>query len=51
MLVVPDSELRAFHADAFPAGVVIVDGVVRSNGLLSSRGAVRVLVRALNEND
>jgi hypothetical protein len=47
MLIVPDAELRAFHADSFPAGVVIIDGVVDSNSLLSSQGAVRMLVRAL----
>jgi hypothetical protein len=51
MLIIPDAELRAFHADAFPAGVVIVDGIVRSNALLSSQGAVRVLAQALNEGN
>lgn len=51
MLIVPDAELRAFEADSFPAGVVIVDGIVRSNSLLSSQGAVRVLVRAVNNSN
>lgn len=51
MLIVPDAELRAFHADTFPAGVVIVDGIVRSNVPLSSQGAVRVLAQALNEGN
>jgi hypothetical protein len=51
MLIVSDAELRAFHADSFPAGVVIVDGVVRSNVLLSSQGAVRVLAQALNQGN
>jgi hypothetical protein len=51
MLIVPDAELRAFQADSFPAGVVMVDGIVRSNSLLSSQGAVRMLVRALNNSN
>jgi hypothetical protein len=47
MIVVPDSTLRAFHADSFPAGIAIRDGVVRSNGVLSSKGAQRLLFRSL----
>jgi hypothetical protein len=43
VLVVPDAELNAFHADSFPAGIVIRDGVVRSNSVLSSRGQKRCL--------
>ena len=50
MIVVPDAELRAFHADSFPAGIAIRDGVVRSNSVLSSRGAERLLIQALMDN-
>jgi hypothetical protein len=49
MLIVPDVELSAFHADSFPAGIVIRDGVVRSNSVLSSPGAERMLLRALTD--
>jgi hypothetical protein len=49
VLVVPDAELNAFHADSFPAGIVIRDGVVRSNSVLSSRGAEKMLVRTLTD--
>jgi hypothetical protein len=47
MIVVPDSTLRAFHADTFPAGIAIRDGVVRSNSVLSSQGAERLLFQSL----
>jgi hypothetical protein len=47
MIVVPDSALRAFHSDTFPAGIGIRDGVVRFNGVLSSRGAGRLLLQSL----
>jgi hypothetical protein len=49
MLIVPDIELRAFHADSFPLGIVVSGGVVRWNSILSSRGAERMLVHALND--
>jgi hypothetical protein len=49
MLIVPDSELRAFHADSFPSGIVVSGGVVRWNSVLSSRGAERMIVHALND--
>jgi hypothetical protein len=49
MLIVPDIELRAFHADSFPSGIVVSGGVVRWNSVLSSRGAERMLVHALND--
>jgi hypothetical protein len=49
MLIVPDVELRAFHADSFPSGIVISGGVVRWNSVLSSRGAERMLVHTLND--
>lgn len=37
LLIVPDIELRAFHADSFPSGIVVSGGVVRWNSVLSSR--------------
>ncbi|HEY5315982.1 MAG TPA: hypothetical protein VIK18_25870, partial [Pirellulales bacterium] len=49
MLIVPDAELNVLHADVFPAGVAIRDGIVRSNTVLSSRGSERMLLRALGE--
>jgi hypothetical protein len=49
VVVVPDAELSAFHADSFPAGIVIRDGVVRSNSVLSSRGAEKMLIRTLTD--
>jgi hypothetical protein len=49
MLIVPDTELSAFHTDTFPAGIVIRDGIVRSNSPLSGRGAQHMLIRALND--
>jgi hypothetical protein len=50
VLVVPDKELERFHADTFPAGILIRDGVVRSNGVLSTRGAEKELVRMLPDH-
>jgi hypothetical protein len=47
MLIVPNAELSTFHIDSFPAGIAIRDGIVRSNSILSSRGAEHMLVRAL----
>jgi hypothetical protein len=47
MIVVPDSGLRAFHADTFPAGIGIRDGIVRFNSALLSRGAARLLFQSL----
>lgn len=47
MILVPDSAFRAFHADTFPAGIGIADGIVRFNSALSSRGAARLLVQSL----
>jgi hypothetical protein len=49
MLIVPDAELSAFHIDSFPAGIAMRDGVVRSNGILSSQGAEHMLLRALGD--
>jgi hypothetical protein len=47
VLVVPDSELKVFHADSFPAGIVIRDGIVRSNAVLSTQGSERLLLGAI----
>jgi hypothetical protein len=49
MIVVPDSTLRAFHSDSFPAGIAIRDGKVRSNGVLSSKGAQRLLLQSVTK--
>jgi hypothetical protein len=49
MLVVPDSVLKAFHADTFPAGIAVRDGRVRFNGTLSGRGAARLLLQSLTD--
>ncbi len=46
VLVVPESELNIFHADSFPAGIVIRDGIVRSNAVLSTQGSERLLLGA-----
>ncbi len=50
ILIVPDTELSVFHIDSFPAGIVIRDGIVRSNSVLSSQGSERVLLRALADH-
>jgi hypothetical protein len=47
VLVVPDAEMNAFHADSFPAGVVIRDGFVHSNSVLSTQGSERLLLGAM----
>jgi hypothetical protein len=43
LLVVPDAMLSAFHADSFPAGILIRNGTVLSNSVISSHGAERCL--------
>lgn len=50
ILIVPDSVLSDFHSDTFPAGILIRDGTVLSNAVLSSEGAERLLVGALAGN-
>jgi hypothetical protein len=47
ILIVPDSVLSKFHGDVFPAGMVMRDGIVLSNIVLSSEGTERLLVNAL----
>jgi hypothetical protein len=51
LLVVPDSVLQEFHADTFPAGIAVKDGTVRFNGVLSGRGATRLLLQSLSGSD
>ena len=50
ILIVPDSVLSEFHSDVFPAGILMRDGRVLSNIVLSSEGAERLLVNAFAEN-
>ncbi len=50
ILIVPDSVLSEFHSDTFPAGILMRDGAVLSNIVLSSEGAERLLVNAFAEN-
>lgn len=50
MLIVPEAELDAFHVDSFPAGILIRDGIVRSNNVFSSRGAERMLLRKVTDH-
>jgi hypothetical protein len=47
ILLVPDSVLSQFHSDVFPAGILMHDGTVLSNIVLSSEGAERLLVNAI----
>lgn len=47
ILIVPEAELDSFCADSFPAGILIRNGTVLSNGVLSGGGAEKLLVNAL----
>jgi hypothetical protein len=47
VLVVPDEELNVFHADSFPAGIVVHDGIMRFNTVLSTQGPERLLLSAI----
>jgi hypothetical protein len=47
ILIVPKAELDSFYAESFPAGILIRNGTVLSNGVLSGQGAERLLVNAL----
>jgi hypothetical protein len=40
----PNKELNVFHADSFPSGIVIRDGIVRFNSVLSTQGSERLLL-------
>jgi len=48
MVIVPNAELSVFHVDSFPAGIVIREGTLLWNGVLSSQGAERMLLSALS---
>jgi hypothetical protein len=47
LLVVPDAELNAFHADQYPAAVVISNGTVSSNVVLSDAGSIRMALHGI----
>lgn len=47
LLIVPDDQLRAFHADVFSTGVVIREGLVVSNAVMAGEGAMRMLLLTL----
>jgi hypothetical protein len=51
ILIVPDSVLSEFYSDVFPVGILIRDGTVLSNSVLSSEGAERLLVNAFGQKD
>jgi hypothetical protein len=51
LLVVPDGELRSFHTDQFPAGIVIREGTVVSNAVLADEGAQRLALQSLQTTD
>ena len=44
LLIVPDAELRAFHASQYPAGIAIQNGKVTFNAALTDEGAVRMML-------
>jgi hypothetical protein len=48
MVVVPNAELSAFHVDSFPDGIVIREGTLLWNGVLSSQGAERMLLSGVS---
>jgi hypothetical protein len=50
MVIVPNAELSLFHVDSFPAGIVIHEGTVRWNGILSNQGAERMLLSTLSDH-
>ena len=50
ILIVPGSVLSEFHDDVFPAGILMRDGTVFFNIVVSSVGAERILVIAFAEN-
>ncbi len=47
LLIVPDAELKALHADTFPAGVVVREGKITANGPLVGEGWVRLVLLGL----
>ncbi len=51
MVIVPHAELSLFHIDSFPSGVVIREGTLLWNGVLSSQGAERMLFSTLSDRE
>jgi len=47
VLVVPDAVLQQFHADAFPAAIIVRDGIVQANLPLDGAAAKRLSIFAL----
>lgn len=47
LLIVPDAELRAFHASEYPAGIAIQNGRVTFNAALTDEGAVRMMLGSI----
>ena len=45
-VLVPDAVINSFHVDTYPTGVLIKDGIVRANTVLTGEGDVRVLLNA-----
>jgi hypothetical protein len=46
-MVVPDMELQRLQIDAYPAGLVLRNGIVVSNSVLDSEGAERLMLLSL----
>jgi hypothetical protein len=51
MVIVPNAELSLFDVDSFPAGIVIREGTLLWNGVLSSQGAERMLSSTLSDRE
>jgi hypothetical protein len=49
MVIVPNADLTVFHVDSFPAGIVVREGTVGWNGVLSSQGAERMLFSTVSD--
>ena len=49
LLIVADTELRLFHDDAFPAGIVLREGHVAAAAPLTGAAAVRLLLLSLKQ--
>jgi hypothetical protein len=47
LMVVPDMELQRLQIDAYPAGLVLRNGIVVSNSVLDSEGAERLMLLSL----
>jgi hypothetical protein len=49
MVIVPNAELSVFHVDSYPGGIVIREGTLLWNGVLSSPGAEHMLLSTLSD--